>query len=365
MQRAPGEGTEAPVAIEGPPALARLAAVMALVDLFWNRVVVRVLAVTDEDTAVSLQRSGVFPRNLAAVAGLMCLVAGLFGFLRMAGYSGLGRRLGLSSVAGILLSTFVLALVIVKEQVPIYVVVAALAGTNVLVLLVGSVAVQYRGGPRQVAAVLVMLSGTLFLLMLISLTIRPIAESSAAGPIGLFCHHAGEVVWHALPFAGLVALWRTRPGAPASDGPPLGAIGRGLSVGLVVLTLLGAALLERSLHAHRFSTLVYGALRLTLLPESLSWLNGLAVGAGVAVSVLGLASRHPGRVQLGAGVALWLAAGFAPRAPGQLLDYALAAVLLARAAQAATPEGRARARIAWGAITKEEDAAARAPLDPG
>lgn len=361
----PGEGTEAPVAIEGPPPLARLAAVMALVDLFWNRVVVRVLAVADEEAAVALQRSGVFPRNLAAVAGLICLVAGLFGFLRMAGYSGLVRRLALSSVAGILLSTFVLALVIVKEQVPIYVVVAALAGTNVLVLLVGSVAVQYRAGARRAAALLVTASGALFILMLVSLTLRPIAESTVAGPIGLFCHHAGELVWHALPLAGLVALWRSHAGSPASEGPPLGVPGRVIAVLVTLATVLSALLLERHLHAHRFSTLVYGALRLTLLPESVSWLNGLAVGAALAVSGYGLLSRHPGRVQLGAGVALWLAGGFAPRAPGQLLDFALAAVLLARAAQAATPEGRARARIPWSNVSKEDAEAARAPLDPG
>ncbi len=364
MQRgSPGEGTEAPVAIEGPPPLARLAAVMALFDLVWNRVVVRVLAVADQEAAVTLQRSGVFPRNLAAVAGLMCLVAGLFGFLRMAGYCGLGRRLGLSSVAGILLSTFVLALVIVKEQVPIYVVVAALAGANVLVVLVGSVAVQYRGGAYQLVAGLVTASGALFLVMLVSLTVRVIAESPAAAPIGLFCHHAGEVTWHVLPLAALVALWRARAGAPASEGPPLGPAGRIVAVLLILVTVVGALLLERHLHAHRFSTLVYGALRLTLLPESLSWLNGLAVGVALAGSVLGLASRHPGRVQVGAGVALWLAAGFAPRAPGQLLDFALAAVLLARAAQAATPEGRARARISWSPLTQDETDAARAPLD--
>lgn len=199
---------------------------------------------------------------------------------------------------------------------PIYVVVAALAGTNVLVLLVGSVAVQYRAGARRAAALLVTASGALFILMLVSLTLRPIAESTVAGPIGLFCHHAGELVWHALPLAGLVALWRSHAGSPASEGPPLGVPGRVIAVLVTLATVLSALLLERHLHAHRFSTLVYGALRLTLLPESVSWLNGLAVGAALAVSGYGLLSRHPGRVQLGAGVALWLAGGFAPRAPG-------------------------------------------------
>ena len=43
MQSAgPQAEADEPVSIEGPPPLARMAGVMALVDLFWNRVIVRV-----------------------------------------------------------------------------------------------------------------------------------------------------------------------------------------------------------------------------------------------------------------------------------------------------------------------------------
>ena len=123
-----------------------------------------------------------------------------------------------------------------------------------------------------------------------------------------------------------------------------------LVVGVLALALYG----EHALHAHRFATLVYGALRLTLAPEPLAWLNGLTVGIGLAAALVGLGSSSPARVQLGAAAALWLAAGYAPRAPGQLLDFALAGILLARAAQAATVEGRERARVRWAPLLPAE-----------
>jgi len=54
-------------------------------------------------------------------------------------------------------------------------------------------------------------------------------------------------------------------------------------------------------------------------------------------------------------VVLWLAAGLAPRSPAGTLYEVLAALLFARAAQSAHPEGRARASETWGGT---------APFDP-
>jgi hypothetical protein len=347
------EEDEEPIGLEGPPPLARMAAVMALADLIWNRVVVRAMGSVDEETGVAFMRAGVFPRNLAAVAGIVALSVGLFGFLRMAGYAGLLRRLCISSVAGLLMPAFVLALVVPKERVSILVVVVALAAANLLVALLGSVAVQYAAGARRVAAGIAMLSGGLVLTVLIVASVRTIAESSAATPIGLFAHHAGEISWHLVPMAVLAALFRP-PAEARSERPPLrpphAAVVVGLVLGTVALALYG----ESRLHVHAFETLVYGALRLTLVPEPLAWLNGITVGVGLGAAIIGMVSRSPARVQLGAAVALWLAAGYAPRAPGQLLDFALAGLLLARAAQAATRAGRDRARLQWTPVTSDD-----------
>lgn len=350
MQRgAPPDESEDPVAIEGPPPLARLAALMALVDLFWNRVVVRVIN-DDEALGIALQRGGVFPRNLAAVAGLISLAIGVFTFLRMAGYSGLGRRLGVSSIAGLLMPAFVLALVIPKERVSIWVVVAALLASNALVVLIGTVSLQYRAGMRRWATLLVTLDALLVLTGLVIGTVRSIAESAWAAPLGIVAHHAGEIAWHIIPLVILVALFRAQKGAAPSESPLPGRGMMALAGGVVVLVLALALFGESQLHAHRFGTLVYGALRLTLIPPSLAWLNGLTVGIAVAAAAVGMLSPCPARVQLGAAAALWVAAGSAPHAPGQLLDFALAGLLLARAAQAATIEGRARARMRWGPL---------------
>lgn len=334
-----------PVSIEGPPPLARMAAVMALVDLIWNRIVVRAISGFDEETGIALQRAGVFPRNLAAVAGLVALAAALFTFLRMAGYAGLGRRLGISSIAGLLMPAFLLALVIPKERVSVLVVVVALVASNALLVLLGSVAVGYAAGARRWAAGMALTSAALVLTSLVVAYVHSIYES--AGIVGLVTHHVGELVWHALPVFVLVALFRPPPGVSASENPPPGRGALAL-VGIVVVGALALSLYgESQLHAHRFGTLVYGALRLTLVPESLAWLDGITFGLGLGAALVGLSSSSPARVQLGAAAALWLAAGNAPRAPGQLLDVVLAGLLLARACQAATSAGRARARMPW------------------
>ncbi len=338
---------EEPVSIEGPPPLARLSALMALVDLFWNRILVRVMGSADPDLGIALQRAGVFPRNLAAVAGIVALTAGIYGFLRMAGYAGLVRRLFVSMVAGLLMPAFLLATVVPTERVSVLIVVVALAASNVLVVLLGTVALRYPAGMRRGAVLSATASAALVLTALVVASVRSIAESSAASPISTVARHAGELAWHILPVFGLVALFRAQNGAPESEGKPPGRAMLALA-GVIMVGVLAASLYgETHLHAHRFETLVYGALRLTLVPGTLSWLNGWTVGVGLAGSVVGLTSRSPGRVQLGAAIALWLAAGYAPRAPGQLLDFTLAALLLARAAQAVTPLGRTRARMRW------------------
>jgi len=350
VQAGPKAESDEPVSIEAPPPLARMAALMALVDLLWNRILVRVVASFDQDLSVNLQRAGVFPRNLAAVAGLVALTAGLYTFLRMAGYAGLFRRLGVSSVAGLLMPAFVLATVIPKERVSVLVVVVALAASNLLVVLLGSVAARYAAGPRRWASICATVSGASVLTVLVVASVRSIADSALAAPIGVVAHHGGELVWHLLPVLVAIALLRVQRGAPPSEGPPPGRLVMALAGGMVVLVLVVALQGEALLHAHRFATLVYGALRLTLIPPSLAWLNGLTLGIALVAAFIGLFSSSKGRVQLGAAVGLWLAAGYAPRAPGQLLDFTLAALLLARAAQAATIVGRERARVAWAPI---------------
>ena len=356
------EAREDMASIEALPPLARMAAIAALVDLIWNRVVVRIAWSRDQELAVGLLRWGVFPRNLAAVAGIIALAAALFTFMRMAGYSGLGRRLGVASVSGIVVPAFVIAIVKPKEEVLLLVVVAALVGSNLLAVLVGTVALGYAAGARRWASAIVTMSGAFVLTVLVVASIRTIAESALATPLGILAHHGGEVAWHLVPVLVLVAMARAQKGAPPSEGPPPRLPVWGTSVAIVVFGVTAAALYgETVLHSHGFATLVYAAFRVTLIPAPLAWLNGLTLGIGLAAAGYGLASRHPGRAQLGAAVALWLAAGCAPRAPGQLLDFALAAVLLARAAQAITPEGRARARTRWAPLVEPAAADANPP----
>ena len=324
-----------------------MAAIVAVVDLIWNRVAVRLL--TDDDAGIAWMRAGVFPRNLAAVAGIAALAWSLFGFLRMAGYAGLARRMTLSSVSGLLLPAFLLAMVMQKERVSILVVLISLGMANALAVLVGASGATYRSGALRWCLAFATASGALVLVVLVVASVRSLVEAGLGGPVGFVARHGGELAWHAVPLcAGWFVLRRAPKGSPHSMErvPSRGAQAAGaLAFGLVVAAGVYGQL---ELHGHRLSTLIYGALRLTLLPESLSWAYAISAGVAVAVAVIGLASGSPLRAQVGAAIALWLAAGYAPRAPGQLLDFALAVVLLARAAQATDPRGRERTRFRWG-----------------
>jgi hypothetical protein len=337
---------EEPVAIERPPPLAIMAGLAALVDLFWNRVAVRL--VPDDETGIAWMRAGVFPRNLAAVAAMVALTWSLFGFLRMAGYAGLTRRLALSAVSGLLLPAFLLAMVVQKERVSILVVLIALGMANALAVLVGVGGAAYRAGALRWAVSFATASGALVLVVLVVASVRSLIEAGLGAPAGFIARHGGELAWHAVPLAAGWFVLRPAPkGAPLSmdRAPDRRAVVAG-AIALVLVTALGFYG-QHELHHHRFGTLIYGALRLTLLPDSVGALYSLSVGVAAAVAIIGLASGSALRMQVGAAIALWLAAGYAPRAPGQLLDFALAVVLLARASQAVDPEGRRRARYAW------------------
>jgi len=231
-------------------------------------------------------------------------------------------------------------------------VVFGLAAANVLVTLLAMTAVRYRPHPALRIAV-GCLAGTAFIsLCVVGLGQLMVAQGGAFGWVAtllsrhpttsqralLGLRHVGEVCWMGVLACGaFTVLYRGRRGR---DARFLGAAL--LLVGVVVLGLLG-----RELIGHRFRLMIFGAFRLGLFLDDLPTLYGVPLGVGVAGGVVGLGSRDPATRQLGAGLLLWLIAGYAPHTPIQLLYLLLSAVLITRSAQALDPAGAWRAHHPW------------------
>jgi len=307
------------------PLLAWLAVAAAVTDALVNRIGLRVFASNlGHATRVALERWGGVPRNLAAVAGLVALTAGLLSFVRHRGHVSLPSRIGLAGFSGILLPTLLLATVLPAARTTPPIVLLATGAADVLVILLAA-AVLSRRGPASLrlgiasfatasllgfAAIVLGIAGALLNLRLASSLSATLAQ-------------LGEVAWLSVPLAFGAALWPREGGARARRRSMVAA-----GCSLMVLSLcLGAQL---SLRAH-FADLFYGLTHLTLFLESAPVVYGplLAVGAGVIC--LGLLSPGMADRQLAAGLLLLAAAGFAPRAPGLLLYLCLGALLLTRA----------------------------------
>ncbi len=217
-----------------------------------------------------------------------------------------------------------------REHMPSLVVVLQILGGSALVAVLASASLSYR---RVAPAWSSLLSGLTALLAMIGLlvaTLRTLVP--VVGTLGLVARHGAEIVWLLTPLVLLLdpelrahyALRRARA-----------------SVGAVVaLAVLGLAMLLQAELRDESARIAYGAFRIAMLPASATWIYGVPLGLG-----LGLATLHllwPERRQLGLGLVLWIAAGLAPRSTIGMLYEVLAALLLARSALVAHPDGRLR-----------------------
>lgn len=333
-------------ALEHGLPLVWLAALAAVVDLAWNRVAIVGLGGTDDDTALWLLRTGPFWRNLAAVAGLCALVTGLFTYLRMAGFAAPLRRVQVAGLAGLLVPALALAAAVPKESLPSVVVLLTVGVANALVVVFGVTAGGYFKSPYRAGVWGGALVSVLVLVLLVAASMESLQlwlsdGSDLGGKIawGLMvgCRVGGELLWLSTPV--VVARWLL----PEVRTPASRAVAAAVALAVVGVAVLG----EASRHTDH-SVVAYGAFRVQLLSEELVGLYALPVGAVLGVGVATLATGSPLARQVGAYLLLWVAAGFAPRTPIQVLYLTLAIVSIARAVQASDPEGRRRAELRWG-----------------
>lgn len=326
-----------------PPALSSLAALAALADLAWNRIGLRLVDPTHREVWIPMVRHGRVLRNLAGVSGLVAALTATFVFLKMAGFArlswhGLLLRLSVAVVAGLHLPAVALTLVTPRERVPSLVLVLGLVSANALVALLAVPSLSYRRvGPAWAS----MMAGLAALLAMIGLLVASTRAMWGTSPIawaGIVARHGGELAWSLTP---ATLLFDPELHQRARDH-------RGATALAVVaaLAVVGLGLWAQAHHGSASARLIYGAFRLASLPADATFLYAVPIGVGLGLALLHLLTRE--RRQLGWGLLLWIAAGLAPRTPIGTLYEVLAALLLARAAQAAHPEGRARAAEPWG-----------------
>ena len=343
MERAAGAAVRA---VSSVPPLAVLAVVAALAELLLARAIWHGMTDTlDASVLFELRRVARFPRNLAAVAGIVAVVVSLIAFLRLPGYASIALRLVVAAFSGIFLPSVAVAALLPPAMLRRNLVVFGLAAANVLVALVALNAVRYRP-ERTLRVALGLASATALLtLMVVGLGQLTQAQGGFWGSLGallmaqpgttekvlLVLRHTGELCWLGVLIAGsLAAVWDRGQGAVRAR--------IGAAVALVVALTAGLAALQQ-LIGHRFRFLLFGSFRLGLIVDEVPLLYALPLAMGLAGALLALVRRDTGMRQLGAGMIVWLAAGFAPHTPIQLLYLVLAALLFARAAQARDPEG--------------------------
>lgn len=356
-------------AISSVPPLALLAVAAALVELVLARAVWHGMTdALDPTVLFEIRRLARFPRNLAAVAGMVAALVALIAFLRLPGYASIGRRLAVAAFSGIFLPSVAVAALLPAPMLRRKLVIFGLAAANVLVALIALTATRYR--PERLLRVALGLASATSLLTLTAVGLGQLAQAQRGfwGSLGalmmsspsttervlLAIRHTGEVCWMAVLITGaLVAIWDRG----ASKVRARVAAGVAITVALcAALVVLEAAI------GHRFRFLLFGSFRLGLLVDDAPLVYVVPLALGLAGGLVAIVRADPGMRQLGAGMLAWLAAGFAPHTPIQLLYLVLGALLLARAGQARDPEGAWRRHQPWARLTGRRPAPVE---DPG
>jgi hypothetical protein len=322
------------------PVLAGLAAFAAFLDLAWNRIGVRLVDQNARDLWIPLMQHGRFVRNLAGLAGLIATLAALGSLMRgplplESPWRTLFVRVTLAGVAGLYLPGIALSLFVGREHVPSLIVAVQLLGGSALVAVLASTSLSYR---RVAPAWPSLLAGLTALLAMIGLLVASLRSLvPIVGTFGLAARHGAEVAWLITP---LVLLFdpELRVHHARTSGP--GRRARAALAAVVAVAVLGLAmLLQAELH-DASARVAYGAFRIAMLPAGSTWLYGIPLGLASGLAALHL--LWPERRQLGFALVLWIAAGLAPRSTIGVLYEVLAALLLARSALVAHPEGRLR-----------------------
>ncbi len=318
-------------ALARPPLLGGLAAAAAFGELLAGRVAARgFLEALGRSQRLALDQAADLLRNLGTVAALVALALGIRDLLGVPALS-LRRRFLLAGFSGVLAGACGLALVTPGVSVGTPVVALAAATGHVVAILLAVSAAAWAAPTALRLALGTWASGLLFALgNLVLLLLAPklpwhalwTPVRQALHAIAFASRHSGEVAFLLAPLA-VAWLFVRRAGAHRLRS----------ALGLLAAALLGAGLVLAARHLHDdFPVLLYGAVRLSLLAEHAPMLYGPLLGLALAAALRALLGPEPYVRQLGAGLLLLYAAGYAPRTAAGGLWLAVGSLLVARAA---------------------------------
>jgi hypothetical protein len=325
-----GGGAEDDIALlEKTPLLGHLAVAAALIDATINRVLLRALGPTlDREAGIAIGDAGGLPKNLTAVAGLVALAVALIAFVRIRSHAPLRRRVLLAGFSGVFLPTVFLATFLPEERTTQQVVLLGTGAANVLAVLVGLGAIRWPSPPALRLALSVVCSGLFASFGAIVVAIvSPEAGWEPGYDVARILRHLGEIAYLSAP-APLLAFLFVRP-EPDRRRVLMMVVGS-----VAALAVFGAMLYGRTSLRGDFGVVLYGAQRLVLFIDSFPLAYALPIAVATGVGAAALASSTASDRQVGAGVLLLLAAGYAPKTPLTLLVMVLGVVLLSRAATA-------------------------------
>jgi len=306
-----------------------MAGVAALADLVLNRTLVQLgHSAWSTDALHRLADSGRFALNLGVVAGLVSLAFALGSLASRDSGLPISARASLAGFGWVLipivtLMTFLPMALTRKELV---LVVAALSHAVIVLLVLAGL--HWRSAASLIATLILALVASLSGLAAMSTTL--LGERffwSQTERLANAFHWAGELAYLALPLAVAFALRVPR-------GTNRGRLALALSTIAAASVAIGLALLSKAV-GPELPTLVYGALKLDLLPDRFAILYAVPLGIAWAVTAAAVVSKDAARRQLGAGLILLLSAGYAPRTPSTLILTVLGVALLARTGIAA------------------------------
>jgi hypothetical protein len=301
-----------------------MAGFAALAELLVNRILIRLGHAQWSTSALGyMQNVGRFALNLSVLAALVALAFALGSLASRHSELPMSARASLAAFGWVLIPIVslmtILPMALTRRE--LILVVAALSHAIILLFVVAGL--HWRSLPAMVATMILALVASLSGLAAMSTAM--LGERffwSQTERLANAFHWSGELAYLAVPFAVAFVLripWGTARGKAAI----------GLSTLVAAVVAVAFALLSRAVGGD-LSTLVYGALKVDLLPARYAVFYAVPLGMGWAVTAAAAFSSDSARRQLGAALLLWLSAGYAPRTPSALVLTVLGVALLAR-----------------------------------
>jgi hypothetical protein len=300
-----------------------LAAIAALVHLGTYRVLFPVLASKQHALPPLLLDSARFALNLAACSGLLALASCALACGRARELASASRRLLVLGLSAMLLSTLAIATFAAEGHLTPRWVLLATGATHALSvqLAMAALRIQTSLSGRTTAALVAAAS----LFPLSALLLRNWDSLGGTGSVQSIAtlHGLGELAYLLVPIAAAFVVVPWSDEAHDKRSRSLGAI----AVAVMGVLFAAAARLPDVLYGH----ILYMTLRLewALEKASLGYAVPVSLAAGAAIAAA--TSRDSRHRQGGAGLMLWLAAGYNPLTPSRLLMAALGVALLCRA----------------------------------